>query len=324
MTTEATPAASPDSAPATEQAPAPTQAESSTRAARRARAVAAIESTPTPSVSAKTEPSPASDAEASADEAPKPSREEQIAARLKAQREKREAEAEAKRRSEVERAIVSRAQRDDAQVETRARTEIVEKFKRDPIATAREMGMEPRQLLELLTKDALSPGAVRALSEAESGKSEAEKVRQEMAEFKRQLEERDAVAAAEQRRSAFVTSTADAAKWPLLSKLDPQDRLDEGIDAWTRLQQEGHEYDPDLVADLAEARLEKRAKKLLPAAAETPQPQAAVKPRTTITPAMASDRGAPASLSRAERKARLVSELERADAARRAGNTTSQ
>ena len=138
--------------------------------------------------------------------------------------------------------------------------------------------------------------------------------------FQQQIHQEREYAAAEQRRSAFIGHTADAAKWPPC-RLDPQDRLDEGVDAWSRLVGEGHEYDPDLVADLAEARLERRKKAYAEQAApQTPatQPQAAAKRTKTITPALASERGASANLTRAERKARIVAELERADAARSA------
>jgi hypothetical protein len=176
MTTEAAPAASPEAPASTEQADAATQESATpTRAERRARAVAAIETPaakPDPSKATASEPASATETPAQTE-----SREERIAARLKSQRDAREAKAAAEHKQKLDEAILARATRDDSQHETRAKQQLRQAFERDPVATAKDLGMSVPKLLELLTKDAITPGSVRAQATADDGKTEAQRPR---------------------------------------------------------------------------------------------------------------------------------------------------
>lgn len=336
MSTEAAPAASPESAPSTEQSAASTPAtDTPSRAARRARAVAAIEARDTPAAPAADEAADLSETPSAEAPPQAESREDRIAKRLEAQRKAREEKHAAHHKAQLDQAILSRAQNDQASIERRIREDLRSQYRRDPIAFHKEHGEGGvEDALQRLTKEMLAQGHGRVASEQEMSKSELKQLREQFEAYQAQQEEQRAIAAAEGRRNAFVTQTGDAMKWPILAKLDPQERLEEGIYEWRRYAEEQQakygphevEYDAELVADLIEARLERRKKAYAEQAAPQvqTQPQAAVKRAKTITPQLASDQGAQPTLSRAERKARIVSRLERADAARRAGNTTSQ
>lgn len=331
MTDSATPAASPDtSAPASAPDAAATPAAPAvdrSPAARRARAEAFIEApapAPEPSARAAEPEQPAATPSAEPKAPAVDEREARIAAKLQEQRAARETKQreENQRRYEAEtRELQRKAMERNAQPTA---AEVVAELKRDPAGARRKYGIDPRADLDALTQELLNPGHHAQSNGIEEARAEARAAAARAEAIEQRLAQRDADAELSNRRHHFVTTTADEARWPLLSKLDPEDRLDEGVTSWQVLASQGADYDPEMIADAAEARLSRRAKKWQPAAApKTTEPAALAKPKArTITPALASDSGTPPNLTREQKKARLVADLERANAAKRAARTS--
>lgn len=315
------PAAPPDTATAPDTAATPAVDRSPN--ARRERAIAAIESTPyagaksaEPEGEAETEAAPeAAKATPQVDD-----REERIRAKLQEQRTARETKQreEAQRRYEAEGRELLRKQTEQRSQPTAA--ELIAELKRDPVGTRRKYGIDPRADLDTLTQELLNPGYSAQSGGVDELRQQLKQTQEQIqADRQAQQEEREQYAI-HQRRQQFVAQTGDEKRWPLLSKLDPEDRLEEGVLSWQTLAPQGADYDPELIADAAEARLSRRAKKWQPAAADPkPEPTAAAAPKPrarTITPALASDTGASANLSREQRRAKIVANLERRSAAR--------
>lgn len=248
----------------------------------------------------------------------KPSLEDRIAARLQAQRDAREAAEAKKRQDELNRAILERASINEQTYSKRASSDLAEAFRRDPVAALRSLDIDPRAALEMLTKEALNPGASRAAFDAESGRNAAADVEKRLHELEARLQQEAQSKAMEEAirrdQESFVTSTGDQSKFPLLSKLPSDVRLRQGQHAWAVLQAQGMEYDEETVAEFAEQHLATISKAWQPAAAERPtHPQAAEKKKTsTITPQLVGDRGETTKhLSRAERRKRMHAKFER-------------
>jgi hypothetical protein len=191
----------------------------------------------------------------------------------------------------------------------------LEKLRRDPVAAIREAKADPRQVLDLLTKDAISPGSVRYEHETDGRVKEAidraQRVEQQFGQYVQQ----QAIAA---ERAAFSEHVSDPAKFPILSKFPPELRVSRGVRKWAELQALGYEYDRDLIADAIEADYEEEMKFHQPAQAassSTVTPPAAVaakKPTPkTITADMAGSSGAPRRKTADERKAGIVEKLRR-------------
>lgn len=206
----------------------------------------------------------------------------------------------------------------------------LEKFRKDPVKALYEANADPRQMLDLLTKDAIAPGSVRSGAEsneeARAAREEAKRVRDEFQHYVSNQ-------AIETERRAFaehVGSNKD--RYPILSKLKPERRIYLGVRKWNELLAEGLEpeaYDRDLVADAIEAEFEEDQKflkdeeaknkpKSEPAAPATlssstrEEPkQVASKKTKTVTAEMASSSGSARPKTPEQRKAAIVEKLRR-------------
>lgn len=165
----------------------------------------------------------------------------------------------------------------------------VEEFKRDPVATAKKVGIPPRQLLELLTNDALAPGSVAAAATAADAESKGQKALDAIEQMRREQAAREEVAAGNRNNLEFLQATSDTAKYPRTAALDNETRLEFAMNEWRKLAADGHAYDRDLLAELVEARLDKLASTWAPTAAGTPPLPAAAQTApsspTSATPA---------------------------------------
>lgn len=204
--------------------------------------------------------------------------------------------------------------------------EWLEKLRRDPVAALREAKADPRQVLALLTKDAISPGSVK--HQADSSE-ELKQVRDRAEHVERQFNEYIQQQAIAAERYAFGEHTGDATKYPNLAKLPPELRVAKGVRKWNELLALGEvrpdEYDRDLIADAIEADYEQEEKFLRGAAPAAPpasrsttaDPKQAVskKPAKTITAEMASSSGAPRRKTADERKSGIIEKLRKRAAA---------
>lgn len=137
----------------------------------------------------------------------------------------------------------------------------VEEFKRNPIATAKKVGMNPRQLLDQLTQDALAPGSVAAAAQAQDADAAGKSAHERMDRWEAEQRARAETERLQQNARDYVAATAPSsdpaspAKYPLLSKLPEARRLRLAQMAWDDLRAEGHAYDGELVAEYVEAQL---------------------------------------------------------------------
>lgn len=316
MTTETTPDTSaPADAPETPKATTPAE--------RRARMTAALKaSLPADAeVEADVTPSAATNAEAVAEadvEAGKPGAADRLA---------RVREAIAKQAAARKERLAA-TQRDQEFASLRAELEqlrgrptidtFLEEFKRAPAAALRKYQVDPAQHLNLLTKDAITPGSIAAENQLEELRAEflTDRQRREVEAQQRAAAEQASAYEAERRAIAtYIESKADT--WPLLSKTPEARRIRLAVAKWAELQDEGvTEYSRDLVADAVEADLEELHKSWTPPASppapKAPPPAAASKnPPRTITPQLGAESGAPRDLPWAERKKRLAAEMRR-------------
>ena len=260
-----------------------------------------------------TEPAEAAEPAAPADEPASPQKSraelvrEKLAERAQA-RQQREATA-----SENKEILQLRAELERHRGQTGV-AEWLDKLRRDPVVALREAKADPRQVLELLTKDAIAPGSVRQGAEigadAKQAMERAERVEQQF----QQYIQSQAIAA---ERAAFAEHVADETKYPHLAKLPTQLRVLKGVRKWEELSAQGHEYDRDLIADAIEADYEEEGRFLHAAPAAKASSATAVetkqaapkKTAKTITADMAASAGAPRQRTPDERKSNIVEKL---------------
>lgn len=320
MTVETTPTPSPETpnAPAPEAAP---KSQAAQRAERRARAEARIAAPPkTPAPAPPNDEAAPAEPAAAESSAPAAGRskldlvKEKLAQQAQARAERKAVEERESRIAKLEESVGKLPQMSATTADS-----FFDELDRDPVATIRKYKRDPKKYLDALTADALSPGSVRALAEAQEGKSEAQKLREEWQRDKEAREAAEAERAYAAERSAIVAhAKSDESRWGLLAKLPETRRLQWCMTAYEALTQAGHDYDRELVLDAAEALLEEDYKHLSPSPdpkpAPSPQAQSQVatkKPAKTLTPDMAAPSGSKRPKTRAERKEALVAQLER-------------
>lgn len=282
-----------------------------------ARLQAKVDGNPEPETQAAT-----LDSATTAEPVPAPAPAEPVKSRAEILREKLQAKAaERQARAEAERGS-SEAQQLRAELERyRGQPGIdtwLEKLRTNPAAAIRDAKADPAEILKLLTKEALNPGALQAENEAQRAAREAAEAKRTaeegQEEFRRYLAEQQVQA----ERKAFADITGDATRWPTLSKLPPQARMLRGIRKWQEFQASGIEYDREMIADAIEADYEEESKWLNPPAPVAPDPkksQAASQPKPkaspkTVTAEMASAASSAKPRTRAERKHDLIERLE--------------
>lgn len=337
MTIEAT---APDTSAAPSPAPTPTPSMPS-REERRARQLAVLK-TPEKAPIADEAPAATADdvaanalAEATADaegqpaESPAAKRLAKVRAAIREQAAKRQADLEVAQRDREFTTLRGELE------QLRGRPSLdtfLEEFAAAPAATLRKYKLDPAQHLNLLTKDAITPGSVSAESQLEQLRKEflGDKQTRE-AEREREQQQR-AAAEAQQRyeaeRKAFAAYVVDAVddakakKYPLLAKTPEAKRIRLAVAKWEELQAEGvTDYSRDLVADAVEADLEELHQSWTPpasppAAAAAPSQVATKKPTRTLTPAIAAESGAPRKKPWSERKRELADAMRRKNAAK--------
>lgn len=301
------------------------------RSERRARQIAALQGTPKPA--AATEAAPAEAPAASAE--PQPG-ETQAAATARLDR----VRAQIKKQAEERQARLAAQQRDQEHAQLRAELEqlrgrpsldtFLEEFRQAPAAALRKYKLDPAQHLNLLTKDAITPGSVAAESQLEQLRAEflTDKQQREFAEQQRFAAQQAAAYESERRAFAAHVETTmgedgSTHAWPLLAKTPAARRIRLAVAKWAELQEEGvTAYDRDLVADAVEADLEELHQSWTPpasppAAAQSAPPAAAPKKPTarTITPTLATESGAPRETPWPERKKQLAADMRRRNAA---------
>lgn len=328
---------SPDTSAA--QAPAPTPAPSApSREERRARQIAVLKGADKTALAAEPEAPAASADDAAAKaladataaaagqpaESPAAKRLAKVRAAIREQAAKREADLAAQRRDQEHTTLQQELQ------QLRGRPSLdtfLEEFARAPAETLRKYKLDPAQHLNLLTKDAITPGSVSAESQLEALRKEflGDKEARAQAEQQRLALEQQQRYEAE--RAAFSKYAAEAIdpetkaqRWPLLAKTSEAKRIRLAVAKWAELQDEGAtEYSRDLVADAVEADLEDLHQSWTPPASPpaqpTPSPDATKKPRT-LTPAIAAESGAPRKKPWSERKRELAEAMRRKNAAK--------
>lgn len=326
MTTETT-APVDTSAPATADAPAPLPS----REERRARMRAALDAPRGAKAEAQAPADePAGDNSGDTTEAPADGQTSPAAARLAKVREQIRAQADARkaRLAEQQRNTEFATLRGELE-QLRSRPSIdtfLAEFALAPAATLRKYKLDPAQHLNLLTKDAITPGSIAAESQLEQLRAEflTEKQQREQLEQQRTAAQQQAAYEAERQAIAtYIESKADT--WPLLAKTPAAKRIRLAVDKWSELQAEGvTEYSRDLVADAVEAELEELHQSWTPpastpaAAAPAASPAATAKKPTTrtITPQLGTEVGAAAKKPWAERKKELARKLRQQAAAK--------
>jgi hypothetical protein len=327
--------ASTDTSAAPSPAPATTQAPS--RDERRARQIAALKASEKPAAAEPEAPASAdgvaegalaeatAEAEGQPAESPAAKRLAKVRAAIREQAAKRQADIAAQQRDQEFTTL--RGELEQLRGRPSLDTFLAE-FASAPAATLRKYKLDPAQHLNLLTKDAITPGSV-------SAESQLEQLRKEFVDDKtareqqQQLEQQQRLAAEQQQRyeaerTAFSKYAAEAVdpetkaqRWPLLAKTSEAKRIRLAVAKWAELQDEGAtSYSRDLVADAVEADLEDLHQSWTPpasppVAAAAPSQVATKKPTRTLTPAIAAESGAPRKKPWSERKRDLAAAMRR-------------
>jgi len=227
------------------------------RAEAKAAAVLAEPNEPESAPEAPSAPEPQAESDP-----PKPSAWETIRQRAQEkQAARQQQEAKAGEQSQLERlqAEIAELRRGSGMMSPQ---QIADALRSNPAKALREIGVDPTTVLDPLTRELLTPGAIET-------QGTIQQLQAEIAELKRQIEQgtqgvreeyqshiaQQQIAA---ERQAFVSFTGDPERYPTLAKFTPQERLAEGLDIWSQMQSAGLDYDRELVAQAAEERLQAR------------------------------------------------------------------
>jgi hypothetical protein len=177
--------------------------------------------------------------------------------------------------------------------------QFVAEFKRAPAATARKVGMNPRELLDILTQDALAPGSLAAQAQAQDAMSEGKRALEEIEKMRREQAEREEVDAGNRHNAEYIAATAPGpdTKYPYLSKLPEARRLRLALSAWNELRAKGHQYSRELVAEYVEAELEEDHKSWSPSPSPTPATPAPSSPTSAAQPSQAATNKPPKTIT---------------------------
>lgn len=213
---------------------------------------------------------------------------------------------------------------------------LLAEMRRDPrgmAAALRDAGIDVPTFLHELTNDTLAPGTARAVALAEDQAAEARRANSRIDELlhQREVEQQASAVAKEQAAFAFHAEAkeGDDALYPMLSRLDPWDRVRIGQLVFEEMAARGVPYDREAVAVEAEAHLARLARSFAPvsgspgtAQASPPAPQAQTPASTPAapkspaakvkrSPAELAAQSAPPQppLTHAQRRERLVAEL---------------
>lgn len=213
-------------------------------------------------------------------------------------------------------------------------TEVLAQMRRDPrgmTAALREAGFDVPRLLHELTNDALSPGSARAVALAEDQQAEARRANERLDKLMAEQQSREQENAIIREQAAFAhhaeAQDEGAPLYPLLSALDPYDRVRIGQLAAEALGARGVPYDRESVAVEAESYLARLARSIgvvppskgqeprAPAEkppASTPAPKTTPAAKAKRPPADIAAEGAPPSppLTYAQKQQRLIAEIQ--------------
>lgn len=214
---------------------------------------------------------------------------------------------------------------------------LLAEMRRDPrgmAAALRDAGIDVPTFLHELTNDTLAPGSARAVALAEDQAAEARRANARLDELLQQREAERQQGEVAREQAAFAhhaeAKEGEDALYPMLSRLDPWDRVRIGQLVFEEMAARGMPYDREAVAVEAEAHLTRLARSMghVPpssgsAQASPPAPQAqppASTPAAPKSPA-AKARRSPAALAaqsappqppltHAQRRERLIADLE--------------
>lgn len=139
-----------------------------------------------------------------------------------------------------------------------------DEFMRDPAAYYQSQGQDPREAYERFTKMALDPEGTRATDEVTRLRQEHEAFKEEVKrerEQAHQARQAEAAKAAHESAKAQFSAHSKSEKYPLLSRLDDDERVEWGVGMAQALQSAGIAFDDAVVAQYVEDKLQSMSRK---------------------------------------------------------------
>jgi hypothetical protein len=146
-------------------------------------------------------------------------------------------------------------------------------LRQNPIEGLRALGVDPIEFYGQFKDAAIDPSAHKQKTQAEQIAAKIEGLEQKLQAEAQAREEAATQARVDQAKRLYVQHTDDKTKYPYLSQLDPEERLEMGIDAARALTQAGHgNVGDDVLARYAELKLKRTIERFRPAEAGTTNP----------------------------------------------------